>query len=42
MKQRKIYREPKVEGMKPGFKPTIWNIMKKYTFSQNSKKKKEF
>ena len=37
----KIYRELTVEQMKPRVKSMIWNIRKKKTFSQNSKKKKE-
>ena len=39
---KEIYREPKVEEMKLGFKSTIWNIEKKLAFNQYSKKKKEF
>ena len=30
-----------MEGMKPRVKLTIWNIRKKNTFNQNSKKKKK-
>ena len=41
MKFKKIYREPRVEWMKPRIKSMIWNIKKKKTFNQNSKKKKE-
>ena len=28
VKERKIYREPTVEGMKPRVKPMIWNTRK--------------
>ena len=37
-----IHRKPTVEGTKPRFKSTIWNIRRKTAFNQNSKKKKEF
>ena len=42
MKQRKIYREPAVNGMKLRIKSMIWKTKKKKAFSQNNKKKKEF
>ena len=41
MKFKKIYREPRVEWMKPRIKSMIWNIREEKTFNQNSKKKKE-
>ena len=41
MKQRTIYRETTEEWMKPKIKSMIWNISKKITTTQNSKKKKE-
>ena len=41
-KIKKIHRESTVERMKLRIKSVIWNIRKKKTFNQNSKKKKEF
>ena len=40
--KKKIYGEPTVEGKKPGFKSTIWNIRKEKAFNQNIRKNKEF
>ena len=37
-----MYREPRVKGMKPGLKSTIWTRRKKETFNQNRMKKQEF
>ena len=36
-----MYRDPTVKGKKPRLKSMIWNIRKKKTFNQNSKKKTE-
>ena len=38
---RTIYRETKVEWIKPRIKSRIWNTRKQKTTNQNSKKKKE-
>ena len=37
-----MYREPAVEGRKPGLKLMIWSRRKKETFNQNRMKKQEF
>ena len=42
MKQRKMYREPIVMGMKLGLKSTLWTRRKKETFNQDRMKKQEF
>ena len=42
MKFKKIYREPRVEWMKPRIKSMIWNIKKQKTIMLNDKKKKEY
>ena len=41
IKCNKIYRESRVEWMKQRIKSMIWNIRKKKTFSQSSKKNRE-
>ena len=40
LSERKVYREPMVEGRELRFKSTIWNSRKKNTFNQNTRGKK--
>ena len=40
MKLRTIYRETRVEWMKPRIKSMIWNIQKQKTTKQTNKKKR--
>ena len=42
MKQRKIYREPAVNGMKLRIKSTIWNTRKKKHSIRTTRRKKNF
>ena len=42
MNERKMHREPRVTGRKPGLKSMVWSRKKKETFNQNRMKKQEF
>ena len=39
MKQRKMYREPRVEWMKPRIKSMIWNVSKKEKTIRTTRRK---